>query len=245
MMAEYVLFLLVLAVPVLVGVIVVRVAEKQQKPAGIGYPISQSLDRATQANVRIQFGIGTLRLGEMHHSRKLIEGSANLGDMEWTETEFEKHEHLANYTLKSKCTAIKRPAPGPSGHKGWDLRLNADIPMDLKIGTGVGSAILDLEGLKVTRLEVNASAANTILTLPARGIYEAVVDGGISDLTIHIPEGTAAHVNVSTDFGSELVFGNFRLDNDAYVSPGYDTSANRVDLLVRGGVSRILVRGLG
>src|SRR3954465_9119692 len=107
MMPGYVLFMLTLVLPVLFWVVVVRVSERQQRPV-TGYRISQPLAGATEANVSIQFGVGTLRLGAMSHSRKLIEGSANLGDMEWTETEFEKKDRVAEYTLKSKCTAIRR-----------------------------------------------------------------------------------------------------------------------------------------
>jgi hypothetical protein len=80
------------------------------------------------------------------------------------------------------------------------------------------------------------------VVLPESGVMEALIDGGVGDLVIEVPEGTAVRVQVSTGLGHTSVPLAYRQDGDTYVSPGYDSAANRVDLAVESGVGRILVR---
>lgn len=73
------------------------------------------------------------------------------------------------------------------------------------------------------------------------GLLRAQVDGGIGETIIFIPVGMAARIKVDTGLGGIQVTGNYQRQGDVYVSPGYDTAENHVDLEVNGGIGKIII----
>jgi predicted membrane protein len=125
----------------------------------------------------------------------------------------------------------------------WDLALNEGIPMRLDIRTGVGETRIDLEHVLATNVEVKTGVGKTDLTLPATGDVKVALSGGIGETTIHIPKGVAARIRTKTGIGSVKVYGDYDRINDEYVSPGFNSAENRVDLEVKGGIGSIAIQG--
>jgi hypothetical protein len=57
-----------------------------------------------------------------------------------------------------------------------------------------------------------------------------------------IPAGMAARIEATTGLGQVHVIGSYQREGTISISPGYDNAANRVDLVVSGGVGSITVR---
>jgi len=68
------------------------------------------------------------------------------------------------------------------------------------------------------------------------------VNGGIGQTTISIPAGVAARIEANAGIGQVHVNGNFQRQDRYYVSPGYATAEQRIDIDVDGGIGGITVQ---
>lgn len=124
----------------------------------------------------------------------------------------------------------------------WKLLLNRDIPLRLHVDTGAGQATLELARLQIVRLDVNIGIGQSTLTLSQQGQVRARVNGGIGETVVIIPAGMAARIEATTGLGQVHVVGNYQRDGKVSISPGYQSAANRVDLIVNGGIGSITIR---
>ena len=206
-----------------------------------GQEISQSLSGATTAEVDIGFGVGTLRVGPLSNPDKLILGVADLYRGEELESDFQVSDGTARYGLWSQGN-WSVPFVGWEGDKTWDLDLNRDVPMRLDIDAGVGDASIDLERMNLTGLRLNMGVGRMTVILPMRGDFEAMVDGGVGELVVKVPEGMALRVSATAGLGTASVPPGYAHDGDVYTSPGFEKADNRVDLMVKAGIGRVVVQ---
>jgi hypothetical protein len=129
----------------------------------------------------------------------------------------------------------------PGDSLDWDIHLNREIPLSLKIDSGANTSILDLSDLKITDLDIDTGASSTVLTLPASaGNTRADIDTGASSLKINIPAGVAAKIQVKSGIASVTVDARFpRITSGLYQSSDYGTAVNKVDLTINAGVGSI------
>jgi hypothetical protein len=148
----------------------------------------------------------------------------------------------ATFKLRSQA-AWAFPFRERSGERvEWNLLLSRDIPLRLQIDTGAGQATLELARLQVVNLDVNTGVGQTTLTLPQQGQIQARVNGGIGETIVIIPAGMAARIQATAGLGQVHVVGNYQRDGKVSVSPGYQSAANRVDLVVNGGIGSITIQ---
>lgn len=84
----------------------------------------------------------------------------------------------------------------------WDIGLDPQIPLRLKVDSGSGSTELDLSGLWLTDLAVDLSSGNAHVKLPslAGRDYAASFDMSSGDLDLEAPGG--AHIDMRVDMSS-------------------------------------------
>ncbi len=237
------LFVLALVGGIVVAVIFVSGMPVAWSTAVSSETISQPLGNASQADVEIGSGVGTLRLGALEDPQKLVEGTVSLSGGQKAASDFYTSGDTAFFRLRSKGTS-RFPADGRPGDFIWDLKLNNTVPTRLRVNTGVGVTIADLSQVKLTELEYHGGVGKTDLALPGRGQYQARIEGGVGEVTVSIPSGMAASIRVETGLGDVRVSGDYQRQGSYYVSPGYETATDRVDLRVNGGIGRIVVRQL-
>jgi hypothetical protein len=205
--------------------------------------INHVLQNASSADVEIDFGTGSLQVGALAESNALVEGHVDLSRDERLTDEYRETGGVGRLRLKSENSGFALGTDSlNTENKRWELGLNRDIPMTLKIGTGVGRSTLDLARLKLTHLEINGGVGETGVTLPSQGRLDAQIDSGVGEATVTIPQGMAARIRVNRGLGSVDVSGNYSRRGDEYTSSDFNTAANRVDLQVNGGVGRIVIR---
>jgi hypothetical protein len=120
--------------------------------------------------------------------------------------------------------------------------LNRDVPLDLTVRTGVGQSDLDLSLLKLTDLSINTGVGETTVIMPGSGEVNGVINGGVGELIIQIPDGMAARIDVKTGLGNSQIAGEFERNGDVYMSPGYETAVDRLNLELRAGIGQVTVR---
>lgn len=203
--------------------------------------ISVPLAGAKEADVELSFGTGELRLGALQEGAGLIEGRLDLGRGEQANWEARGKDPIY-FKLSSQNAWFLPMGRNWYGDKRWELSLSRDVSMRLKINTGVSQANLDLSQLNLSRLNVNGGVGQTTLTLPRRGNFRAEVDSGVGEMIVIIPAGMAASISVNTGLGDVNVTGKYDRQGSRYVSPQYNSAANRVELSLDGGVGRMEIR---
>jgi len=206
--------------------------------------ISQPLEGATRGEVEIVFRTGSLRLNALPKGAGLVEGRVDLSPGEQISRSFRKAGETAHFVLRSSDARSHKISDTWSGSKVWDLGLSRDVPLRLKLSTGVGRVTVDLAQLNVTDFELEGGVGQATVTLPRRGRLEARVEGGVGEVTILIPQGMAARIRVDGGLGGINLSGPYDRRGDEYVSAGYSSAEDRVDLRVDGGVGRITIREL-
>lgn len=208
--------------------------------------ISQGLEGATQAAVDISAGTANLTIKDGAEGTGLVQGAVMLAsDERLSSPTFTRSGDSANFRLHTQGASRVWPAgfrDAGLGAKRWDLQFNPDVPMALRVDAGVGSTNLDLSRLKITSLNANAGVGSVEVTLPRSGKLTANLDAGVGKVHIVIPAGMAVHVRLDRGLGGVDVNGNLQRqgDND-YVSPGFDSASDRVDMKINGGVGHITI----
>ena len=203
--------------------------------------ISQSIT-ASRAEIQLGVTVGRLEIGS-NRTGKLIDGTFDVRDNERLERESVTRGDTQFVRLEVKTSTPNMIWPGSNvrGNATWNLNLAPNLPMVLRVSTGVGDSRLDLADLKVTDLQLNTGVGQTTLILPARGLVTANVNSGIGETTIRIPNGMEARVRATNGIGAVRVSGNYQRENDVYTSSNYASATNRVELEVKGGIGRVNV----
>ncbi len=133
---------------------------------------------------------------------------------------------------------------GPWNTLDWDVRLNENVPISLNFNTGAGESRLDLSNLRVTDLVLKTGASATTLTMPANaGMTRADIETGAAALNVQVPSGVAARIRVRSGLaGISVDSQRFPRQGDLYLSPDYETAANKLDMDIQTGVGSVDIR---
>ena len=203
--------------------------------------ISQPLGAATSADVTIAMGTGKLHIGALDQPGQLVAGEIAYPDTNRVDRAFAMRGDTASFTLREQDSQRNNLVKYRNDDAIWDLGLAPAMPMRLTIEAGVGQSTLDLARLKLTELDLKTGVGQTTLTLPSQGQVQARVEGGVGNTTIRIPAGVAARITLDTGIGGAEVHGNYQRQGNRFVSPDYDTAANRVDLTASSGIGGITI----
>ena len=126
-----------------------------------------------------------------------------------------------------------------------EVTLNPAIPWQIEFHGGLSRLDADLSVLELGSFEVTGGASGVAVTLPRpSGTIAVRVSGGASDVTIHRPEGVAARIRVGRGV-SKLAFDEQRFGaiggETRLQTIDYDGAADRYDLEVTGGASKLSI----
>ncbi len=207
--------------------------------------ISEDLNGNDKATVEIGFGAGSLNLNALSEgSELLIQGTADLSRNERLNKSYSGSNGAATFGLKSEGSWSVGPEVMGASEKSWDLGLNRDIPLDLRVGSGAGRSTLDLTGLNVHSLDLNGGVGQVTVKLPAAGRYPVTIDGGVGQIVIIIPQGLGARIVTDGGLGGVTTEGEFRKSGDTYTTAGYNTADNRAEVRVKNGVGQIVLKSV-
>jgi hypothetical protein len=125
----------------------------------------------------------------------------------------------------------------------WDLRLG-NVTWDLQIELGAGQGDLNLNGLDLTHLKVNMGAGQLNLNLAGdwKQNFDADIQGGVGQATIHLPRNVGVEVRAEGGFGS-IDYVGLRHTGDRYVNDAFGKSPVTIHLNVQGGIGQIQLIG--
>ena len=225
------------AVIIVLGVWLILGVFTRRRPVD-GKPLSIPLEGAKSARIKLDHGAGRLNVHGSALAGEVLNGAFGM--------EMDYRSRLDGDRLEVKL----RNAPGfwswyPGESMDWDVRLNPEIPLSLKVDSGASATTLDLTDLKVVELDIDTGASSTDVTLPAHaGNTNVDIDTGASSLVIRIPSGVAARLRTKTGVASVSVDTTRfpQVDGGLYQSADYATAANRADITIDAGVGSIEVK---
>jgi hypothetical protein len=207
--------------------------------------VSQPLGAAKSADVTITMGVGRLRLAELSQPGELIAGEIAYPQTNRVDRTFEMRGDTAAFTLQEQDSQRNDLVKYRNDDAVWDLRLTQTTPLRLAIEAGIGESTLDFTQLKLTDLDLKTGIGATTLTLPREGHLQAHVQGGVGNTTLRIPAGVAVRIALDAGVGKVEVLGNYQRRGNSYISPNFDSAANRVDLTASSGIGTITIEQSG
>jgi hypothetical protein len=199
------------------------------------------LNGASDAEIQIHHGAGRLQLRAGSDPAALISGEF-YGGIQHNLT-----NQASGVRLDLRAPAdfmFGWPMFGSSQGFTWDMSVNKDIPIRLKLETGASESNVDLSELRVTDFRIDTGASSTFLTLPANaGETRGQIHSGAASVDIRIPSGVAAHIEVKSGLaGINIDTMRFLKRGSVYESSDYMSSRNRIQLNIETGVGSVDIR---
>ena len=227
------------AVIILFGIWLLVGATGRGRYASSGQTVSIPLENARSARIKMEHGAGRLNVRSGAASSELLNGVFG------SEVDYKSSVNGDQLQVKLRFSPQFWGGFPGSGSLDWDVRLNQDVPLNLKIDSGASATVLDLADLKVVELDIDTGASSTEVTLPANAGNTLVdIDSGASSVKVSIPGGVAARIRVKTGIASVNIDSNrFPAQGSGlYQSADYATAANRADITIDTGVGSVDVR---
>lgn len=209
--------------------------------------ISVKSDGAESARLELTVAAGDLSLTSGAPAGLLLSGGSQGSAAEVTDQRVSVHTSDGRQTvavrLNTEWNFDFPPRRSRSSQGRWILRHAEGIPTDIRVETGASDLDLDLRELNVQSLTVDGGAADIDVVLPAKaGRTTAEFNIGAADLDITVPAGVAARIEFDGGISSlNIDESRFPKQGDRYISPDFESAANRVTIKIEAGVSDITI----
>lgn len=219
---------------------------------------SRTVDLGAATAVRADIALGVGELTVAGGAAALLEAEFRYSEPSWRPELTYRVGDDGEGRLKLRQPRESHPRRGGRERNEWDLRLNGDVPLDLRLELGVGRSDLALGGLTLTRLTVAVGVGDA--TIDLRGAWrqdlEIAVDGGVGKATVLLPAGVGARVEAQGGVGGVKAHGLREAEREGgsswprlpfpyratYVNDTYGVAPVTLRLAVHSGVGAIVLR---
>ncbi|HVN53522.1 MAG TPA: LiaF domain-containing protein [Anaerolineaceae bacterium] len=233
--------------------------------------LSAPLNSATNVRIDLNAGSGNLTIDRLSAAEPaLATGSLEYTETQGPPIQTLETSNgqtvLTLKTGKGEQPWLRLPWDACNGATVWSIHLNPSVPADLSARSGGGNLKLDLAGATITRLAAETGGGNVEVVLPdgaanlnaaaktgAGNVTVAIGSGaigsgavsaasGAGDVAVHVPEGMAAKIHVSSGMGKVVVDPRFSMvDKNTYQSPNFDSAADRVEITASSGAGNVTI----
>jgi N-terminal domain of toast_rack, DUF2154 len=195
------------------------------------------LDKSETLRVNLKMGAG--------HVKVASGGTQNLARADFTYNipSWKPYVRYSSMAGHGDLT-IEQPGSGHS-HVGanryeWDLRLNREVPVDLRVNFGAGEADLDVGGLALKSVEIDMGVGHLNLNLRGepKHSYDVRIRGGVGEATVRLPSDVGISAQAEGGIG-EINATGLRREGHHYFNDAYEHSKVTIHLDIRGGVGAI------
>lgn len=199
-----------------------------------------SLRDASSVRVDVEMDDGDLRLGG--GSTSLMNGDFSFNVSDWRpNVRYIVNDGEGTLRLRQgERASFVTPWDMDEVENSWDVRLNGETPMDLKVELGSGTGSLHLGDLDLTGFTVETGAGPTTIDFGQAGGRDVNgrIEGGAGPTTVKLPQNIGVQVSVDAGSGNVNVSGLHR-QGSVYVNDAYGTSPVTLRLDVEGGAGDI------
>lgn len=187
---------------------------------------TEQIGDATAAQVTLDMSVGDASITDLRDSDSLIEADVTyIGDIEFANKTQDslKYVRLGQVTRNEVMKPI-RDSIGAFARQDelrWDVRLTPNIPLDLRINSGVTSNDFDLSRLQIDALKFNGGTGKTDLKLPTMGDnYKVTLNSGTGALNVHVGEGANINLHSSNGTGATTITVGNGASLEAHITGG-------------------------
>lgn len=177
-------------------------------------------DKAKALEVDIELGVGEMNVSS--GAKEWVEGKADYNIKKLApHVSYDKHGDTGEIEIKHKSSTKL----GLSKIKNtWAIQLNDDIPMDLSVETGAAIANLDLQGLQLEQLDIEAGVGDLTVNLGGdwKKSFTTNIETGVGQTTVILPSKVGVKLTTEKGIGSSNVEGLVSKGNGVYVNDAYE-----------------------
>ena len=107
----------------------------------------------------------------------------------------------------------------------WNLELTDNVPMNLSVDSGVSSTELDLQGLMLEKLDINAGVGDLHVDLGGdawENSFETNIKTGVGEATVILPSEVGVKIKSEKGLGTSNVVGFISQGEGVYVNEAYE-----------------------
>jgi hypothetical protein len=122
----------------------------------------------------------------------------------------------------------------------WGLRLNDQVPIDLRVNMGAGTSDLQLARLSLTGLDISVGAGEYTVDLNGDWAHDldVSIEAGAADLTVRLPSEVGVRVEV--DRGPTVIDApDLTQDGNIYTNAAYGASKVTLQVNMQAGIGQI------
>jgi hypothetical protein len=172
---------------------------------------SDLIGDATAAQVTLDLSVGAATITHLADSDNLIEADVvYIGDIEFATQSQDslKYVRLGQVMQHDTFKPI-RDSLGAFARQDelrWNVRLTPNIPLDLRINSGVTSNDFDLSRLQIDALKFSGGTGRTDLKLPTMGDnYKVNLNSGTGALNVTIDDGANINLHANNGTGPTVI----------------------------------------
>lgn len=177
-------------------------------------------DKVKALEVDIDLGVGEMNVSS--GAKEWVEGNAEYNVKKLApQVDYDVHGDTGEVEIKHKGSTRL----GLSNIKNtWAIQLNDSIPMDLTVETGASLANLDLQGLQLEKLDIEAGVGDLTVNLGGdwKKSFTTTIETGVGQTTVILPSKVGVKLTTEKGIGSSKVEGLMSKGNGVYVNEAYD-----------------------
>ncbi len=184
------------------------------------------LEGAESAEITLEPTVGAASINALTDSDNLLEADITyIGEVKFV-SEVEDNVKMLRLGQTSQNDVFKpvRDALGSFARQKelyWTMRLSPNIPLALKVNSGVTNNDFDLSALQLTELKFNGGTGKTDLKLPTMGgNYDVSLNSGTGELNVEIADGANITLRSNNGTGATHVTIGNNANIDAKITGG-------------------------
>lgn len=192
-----------------------------------------------RVDVTIEMAAGELRI--QGGSKALFEGDFGYNVDKW-KPDIDYHTLGKQGILKVRQGKVSG-IPAGEGKNRWDIYLNEEVPLNMRVNFGAGEGKLDLRGLILDSLAIDMGVGDLSVNLTGEHSQDldVSIDGGVGSATVYLPKDLGVRVQVDKGIGSVKAIG-FNQRGSVYTNDAYGEVEITIDVQVDAGIGTIDLR---
>jgi hypothetical protein len=218
--------------------------------------------KAKTVKTDITFPAGRLYISP--DARDLCEGVYRFRDELWEPEITYREESGTGYLDIDVEDNRKNRHYDDSDHNVWEIAFNKDIRNEFQIEMIAGESEIDLQGCRIDRFEFDMVAGKSSINLRNTSVpflefravageaeidltgnwkndLDAIIKGGVGELTVLLPRDTGVKVSITGGLG-EVDAPGFDKDNRVYTNGLYGKTRSNLFLDIRGGIGNVTLK---
>lgn len=169
---------------------------------------SEPIGDATAAQVTLDLTVGTTTITDLPDSDNLIEADVKyIGEIEFASKTQDSLKYVRlGQVMQNDVFKPIRDSIGAFARQEelfWNVRLTPNIPLDLRVNSGVTNNDFDLSRLQIDALKFNGGTGKTDIKLPTMGdAYKVTLNSGTGALNVHINDGANINLHATNGTGA-------------------------------------------